>query len=295
MAVLTMRRRQPRDPDGRMPLRQHFAELRSRVLKAGAAILIGTVVGWYQYQFLFKALQSPMEVARREHGVNIALNFTDILSPFNLQLKLSVYTGIVLASPVWLYQLWAFIIPGLTRREKRYSFAFVAAAVPLFAAGLGLAWLALPNAVSFFADFVPEDATAFTSTDQYFSFVTRLMLSFGIAFVLPLILVALNLAGLMSALAMAKAWRIVVFITFIFAAVASPTPDVSMMFLLALPMIVLYLIAVGIAWLVDKRRARRSLFRDVADDEATEIDDPDAVEPAGQEDDVADLGVRDQT
>jgi sec-independent protein translocase protein TatC len=265
-----------------MPLRAHLAELRNRIVKSGVAIIIAAVVGWYLYPYLYDALQRPLTVAAQRHGVQAQINFTEILAPFNLRLKLAVYLGIVLASPVWLYQVWAFIVPGLTKREKRTALAFVATAVPLFLAGLGLAWLILPNAVSFFTEFVPKDSSAFTSADAYFGFVTRLMLSFGAAFVIPLILVALNFAGVISSLALAKGWRVAVFLTFLFAAMASPTPDVTMMLLLAFPMVGLYLAAVGVAWLHDRRAARRALaggFAGLSDDAASPIDErPTAVD-----------------
>jgi sec-independent protein translocase protein TatC len=258
-----------------MPLRAHLAELRVRVVKSGIAIIAGAVAGWFLEPWVFQALQDPLIRAARAHHVQAAINFNDVLAPFNLRIKLSVYVGLVLASPVWLYQLWAFIVPGLTRREKRYSAGFVSAGVPLFIGGLSLAWFVLPNAVNFFTTFVPKDSTAFTSADEYFSFATRLMLSFGAAFILPLVLVALNFVGVMSALTLAKGWRIAVFLTFLFAAMASPTPDVTMMFVLALPMVALYMGAVGVAWLHDRRVARRRLaegFGGVADDEASPLD-----------------------
>jgi sec-independent protein translocase protein TatC len=258
-----------------MSLRAHLAELRVRVVKSGIAIIVGAVVGWFLYPYVYNALQDPLVRAAHEHNVKANINFNDVLAPFNLKIKLSVYLGMVIASPVWLYQLWAFIVPGLTKKEKRYSAAFVALGVPLFLSGLALAWFVLPNAVSFFTSFVPTDSTAFTSADDYFSFATRLMLSFGAAFVLPLVLVALNFVGVMSALTLAKGWRIAVFLTFLFAAMASPTPDVTMMFVLALPMVGLYLAAVGVAWLHDRRVARRRLaegFEGLSDDQASPLE-----------------------
>ncbi len=275
--AITVPRRRPKDPEGRMPLRAHLAELRNRLVKAGLAIIVGAVAGWFVYDFLFEALQRPLELAAEATGTDIKLNFTDPTSPFNLQLKLSVYVGVVLASPVWLYQLWAFILPGLTKKERGYALGFSFFAVLLFLGGLGLAWMILPNALEFFAGFVPEGSVAFNTIDAYFSFVTRLMLSFGVAFVVPLILVGTNLMGMLSAHQMAKGWRVAVFLCFLFAAMASPTAEVSMMFLLALPMVFLYLVAVGVAWFVDRRRAKAG-DRALADGEASEIDAPEAID-----------------
>jgi sec-independent protein translocase protein TatC len=180
----------------------------------------------------------------------------------------------VIASPIWLYQVWAFIVPGLTKREKRYSMAFVAAGVPLFLGGIALAWLVLPNAVSFFGEFAPDGTSLFTSAEEYFTFVTRLMFTFAVAMVIPLLLVALNMAGVVSHGTLAKGWRVAVFLIFLFAAIASPTPDAATLFFLALPMIGLYLAAVGIAWFVDRRRARKRADDPIAslpDDEASPL------------------------
>ena len=187
---------------------------------------------------------------------------------------MSFYIGIVLSSPVWLYQLWAFIVPGLTKREKRYSMGFVGAAVPLFLAGIALAWKVLPNAIKFLTAFTPVGTANIINASDYFTFVLQIILAFGIAFVIPLLLVALNFAGVLSAVAMAKAWRVAVFLCFLFAAVASPTPDAGSMLALAFPMVGLYLVAVGIAWVNDRRRARRAAadgFGDLSDDEASPL------------------------
>src|SRR4051794_10383658 len=118
-----------------MPLREHLRELRNRLLKAGVAIGLGAIAGWFLYDPLISALKAPLEAVAHERGTLAELNYGQVASPFNLKIKLAVYLGIVVASPVWLYQLWAFVVPGLTRREKRYAISFVAAAVPLFLGG----------------------------------------------------------------------------------------------------------------------------------------------------------------
>lgn len=270
-----------------MPLRAHLSELRNRLVKAGLAIIVGSVAGWFLYQpdkhpflvdalpFLknhgvFDLLQAPLE------GTRVKLNITDLTAGFNLQLKIAVYTGIVLTCPVWIYQLWAFILPGLTKKERNYAIGFAFAGVVLFLGGIGLAAMVLPNAVEFFAGFVPDDAEAFNSIEGYFGFVTRLLLGFGVAFIVPLILVGMNMMGMVSAHTLAKGWRVAVFLCFLGAAMASPTAEVSMMFLIALPMIALYLVALGVAWFVDRRRARRADA--LGEDEASEIDAPEAID-----------------
>jgi sec-independent protein translocase protein TatC len=270
-------RRRPKDPEGRMPLREHLRELRQRLIKSGLAIMLGAVVGWFLYQPLFQALVRPiLDLAKERAGADAKVIFPQVASPFNLQLKLAFYLGIVVSSPVWLYQLWAFIVPGLTKRERRYAMSFVAAAVPLFLAGIGLAWLVLPNAVRFLTEFTPRGASNYVNADDYLTFVTRIMLAFGIAFVVPLLLVALNLAGILSARALGRGWRVAVFLCFLFAAIASPTPDAGSMLALAFPMTGLYVLAWFIAWLNDRRKARRTAEDPLArlsDDEASPLPD----------------------
>lgn len=256
-----------------MPLQEHLRELRSRFVKAAAAVALGAAVGWFLYPDLIAALKAPLDALSKKHDSLANLNFGQVASPFNLKIKISVYLGIVVASPVWLYQLWAFIVPGLSRREKRYALSFVAAAVPLFGAGIGLAWLVLPNAINFFAEFTPAGSANLISADEYLTFVTQIFLAFGVAFVVPLLLVALNMVGVLSALTLAKGWRIAVFLVFLFAAIASPSPDAGSMLALAFPMTGLYVLAVGVCWLNDRRRRRRDPFAGLSDDEASALGD----------------------
>ena len=254
-------RRRTRDPEGRMPLREHLRELRNRLFKAGIALVLGGIAGWFLYDPVYEALQKPIvdaAHARVRPGHAQPRGRRDLVQP---QAADGLLHRLVISSPVWLYQLWAFIMPGLTRREKRYAMGFVAAAVPLFLAGIGLAWRVLPNAVHFLLGFTPDGTANIINASDYFTFVLRIMLAFGVALVIPLLLVALNFAGVVSAVAMPKAWRITVFFTFLFAAVATPTPDAGSMLALAFPMVGLYMIAVGIAWLHDRRKARRAAAR----------------------------------
>ena len=280
-----------------MPLREHLRELRSRLFKAGAAVVLGAVAGWFLYPHVYEVLQQPIlqiraERLRQNPSDVVTLSFDQVATSFNLQLRMSAYIGIVLSSPVWLYQLWAFIVPGLTKREKRYSMSFVAAAVPLFLGGIALAWRILPNAVKFLTAFTPEGTANIINASDYFTFVLQIILAFGIAFVIPLLLVALNFVGVLSALVMAKAWRVAVFLCFLFAAVASPTPDAGSMLALAFPMVGLYMLAVGIAWLNDRRRRRRSreglggLPDDLPDDQASALPEDDTFDPYAPYDDA---------
>lgn len=255
-----------------MPLREHLRELRRRLLVAVLAVAVGAAVGWFLYNPLFDALQHPLaEASARGHHAEV--NFNKIGGAFNFKILISFYVGIVLASPVWLYQLWAFIVPGLTRREKRYALGFVGVAVPLFLSGLSLAWLVLPNAVRFLTDFTPKSAVNYVNADEYLAFVTKIMVAFGVAFLVPVLLVALNMVGVLSSRAMLRGWRVAVFLCFLFAAIASPSPDAWSMIALATPMVVLYFAAFGVAWFIDRRRARSDPYAGLSDDEASALDD----------------------
>lgn len=258
-----------------MALREHLVELRKRGLRAVVAILVGAVVGWFVYGWVYGALARPIIDIQRAPGASaISINFADPASALNLRIQLSILTGVVLSSPVWLYQFWAFITPGLTRRERRYSVGFVAAALPLFLGGALLAWSVLPKAMEFFYGFVPEGGSSFISVSTYFSFVTRILLAFGIAFLIPVVLVALNFVGLMPGRTLVRQWRITVFGCFLFAAVATPTPEATSMCILAGSMCLLFIVAVVICLLNDRRRARRSDAPDLEslpDDEASPL------------------------
>lgn len=258
-----------------MALREHLRELRTRVVRSALAILVGAVVGWFLYRQVSGILLHPIRLIQAEHPHQfVSINFSNPAGPFNLQIQLSFLTGVVLASPVWLYQFWAFITPGLTRRERRYSMGFVAAALPLFLAGVALSWYVLPKAMEFFNEFVPPGGSSVIDATVYFSFVTRIVLAFGLAFVLPVVLVALNLVGLLSGRALLRQWRVTVFACFLFAAVATPTPEVTSMCLLAGAMCLLFGAAIGVCLFVDRRRARRSGEPDLShlsDDEASAL------------------------
>lgn len=262
-----------------MPLREHLAELRRRLVRSGIAIILASVAGWYLYSPIFKAVQAPLQAIAEDKDIQANIAYTDVMQAFNLHLKIAVYLGIVIASPIWLYQAWAFVVPGLTTKEKRRALAFSVVGAPLFVGGIYIGWLVVPNAVGFFASQAEPGTSVLPSAGEYLGFVTQLLLVFGVAFLLPLVLVALNLAGVMSASTMAKGWRVAVFVIFLFAAIASPTPDAGSMLALALPMVGLYLLAVGFSWLVDRRRASRDPFAGLSDDEASPLALDDDVDP----------------
>jgi sec-independent protein translocase protein TatC len=258
--------------DGRMSLGDHLRELRRRVVISAVAIAALSVVGWLEYDRLFNALMAPLrEVAAQRHGL-VDINFGGITQPFTVQLQVAFFVGIILASPVWLYQIWGFIVPGLTKREKRTGMSFIGAAVPLFLLGCYLAARAVPRAVEVLLGFTPVGAANLPDAELYLNFITRFILAFGLAFLLPVFLVGLNVAHLLPAHLMLKGWRIAVLLIFIFAAVMTPTPDAWTMLALALPMVGLYYAAVGVATLLDRQRKRSEPdWTKLADDEASPL------------------------
>ncbi len=257
-----------------MALRDHLRELRNRLFKASLGLIAGAVVGWFLYDPVLEALGRPIQDVATAAEREASLNFASVASPFDLKIKISIFIGAIVSSPIWTYQLWAFVTPGLKRRERRYALAFVASAVPLFLAGSYIAYRAMPNFVKFLVGFSPAGFSNFIDAQVYLGFVMRVILSFGLSFLVPVVLVGLNLVGLVSGRAMLKAWRWVVVASFTFAAIATPTPDILSMFLLAVPLLGLFVLAIGFCLVNDRRRRRATGEPDLAeydDDEATPL------------------------
>ena len=247
-----------------MALKEHLKEFRNRLFKAAIAVVLGTVGGFFLYMPVFNELTRPVRELSEEQGRLATINFDGVATSFDQMIQVSVFIGVLVSSPFWLYQLWAFITPGLKTKERRAALGFLSAAVPLFLAGVWLAWLILPNAVGVLTDFTPEGAANVITASVYLAFVLRLLLAFGIAFLIPVVMVGLNLLGLLSGKTIVKYWRITVFIICLFAAMAAPGGDALSMFYLAAPLLVLFAVAVGLCFINDKRRARRSAAREAA-------------------------------
>jgi len=248
---------------GRMPLLDHLREFRSRVVKSAIAISICAAVGWVFYNPIITQLALPvcdLKAAQEEGASNCgALYINGVLGPLNLQIKVSLLTGVILAAPVWLYQLWAFIAPALHRKEKLKSALFVVAATPFFAAGATLGYLILPTAVRVLFGFTPTSLANLVKFDDYLDFVMRVILFFGISFELPVFLVTFNLIGFLSGRAILRPWRIWVFAIFLFIAGFTPSADPLSMIALALPLIALYFASGLFALINDKRRLKAGL------------------------------------
>ncbi len=238
-----------------MPLADHLREARRRTVLAALGIVVGSVIGWIVYADVFAALQAPIQ-AVNDSGKTAALNFEGIATSFDIRLRVSIFVGLIVSSPWWLYQVWAFLAPGLTPKERHRALAYFAAGVPLFLGGVTVAYVFLPHAVTLLIDFTPSGSVNFINASVYLGFVMQLTLAFGLAFLLPLAMVALTALGLVRARVWGRGWRWAVLLVFVFSAVATPTPDAVSMILLAVPICALYFGAVGVCVLMDKRAGR---------------------------------------
>lgn len=258
-----------------MPLLEHVREFRKRIIRAALFIFIFSALGWVYYNQIITTLSAPvcdLKAAQASgSGQCGALYISGVLGPLNLQIKVALLSGVIVAAPFWLYQLWAFVAPALHPKEKRNSILFIVAATPFFTLGATLAYYVLPLAIKVLFGFTPQSLSNLIKFDDYLDFVLRLILIFGIAFELPVFLVALNLVGVLSGRAILKPWRLAIFGITFFVAAFSPTADPLSMAALAAPLILLYFGAGGIALLVDKRRGRKA--NALSDDESSSIED----------------------
>lgn len=246
-----------RNPERKMSLGGHLKELRNRLFWSAVFLLAGAVLGWFLFDPVFRLLQDPILKAAADSEVPVVVNFGTVVSAFDLRVQVSIFLGTVVSSPIWLYNLWAFVSPGLRVRERRFTLGFILSAIPLFLSGTALAWYSLPGFVTVLISFTPEGSSNVINASEYVLFAIRILLIFGIAFVMPVVLVLLNFASLLSAASILKGWRLAVFIIAVVSALATPTADLVSMFLLMFPLTLLYFTAFGVAWLHDRAVAKR--------------------------------------
>jgi sec-independent protein translocase protein TatC len=265
-----------------MTLVEHIRELRNRLTKAVLAILVGFFVAFYFSGHIFNFIQKPYcDLNLKGDGTCdfIVLKATD---PLLMSMKIALWGGLILAAPFWLYQLWAFIAPGLHKHERKWAYLFGAIAVPLFFTGAVLASLVVSKGLEFLLTHGAVQATSLEAS-SYLTFVTNLVLLFGLSFEFPVLLLLLNFTGMVTGKRMLRWWRAAIVVFFVFAAITTPDPGPFGMTLLAAALSLLYFVAVGIAILNDKRRdrKRRKQFPDLADDQASELEySPELIEAA---------------
>src|SRR5262249_48032211 len=230
--------RRQRNPEGRMPLLDHLRELRNRVVKMALALAAGMTAGFVFFGPAWHVIGRPLCSATirghsgcRTLGVN-QLVLNGPLDAFYLRVKVALIVGVIVSSPVWLYQVWAFAAPGLHAREKRWSSLFLGAAIPLFLTGMTLCYLSLGRSMHYLLGLTPSGVQNLIQADQYLSFVIAMMLAFGLAFEVPLLIVMLNLAGILTHERFARWRRALIFGVFLLAETANPNPNPITMLIL---------------------------------------------------------------
>ena len=283
---------QPPGADGRMALADHLRELRARLLRSVVVLVVALIVALFFYDQLFDIIYRPYQIAREQlkGEVNTKGTISGAGGPLLLQLKMCGVAAVVATSPYWLLQIWGFIVPGLHANEKRWTALFALVAGPLFLVGVGVGYYVLPKGLEVLIGFAPEKLQSLVDFGDYFSFFSRMLLVFGVSFEIPLFVVLLNLAGIVSGKTLGSHRPWIVVGTFVFAAVATPSTDPFSMLMLALPMTLLFGVSEVIARLVDRRRSRAAAAAQdgLSDDEASDLGDlgtPDGVRRSGLSED----------
>lgn len=267
----------PVGPGGQMALADHLRELRARLMRVATVLFVGIVVAWFFYDQLFQLLIDPYEAAQERleaKGVASEGVVTGVATSLLLRLKISALAAVIVTSPYWLYQIWGFIVPGLHPHERRSTKLVAVVAGPLFVAGVATAYYVLPKGMEVLIGFTPGGLQSLVDFGDYFRFLTRMMLVFGVSFEIPLFVVMLNIAGVVSGKSLAAYRPWIVVFTFVFAAVATPSTDPFSMVMLAIPMTLLFLVSELIARLNDRRRRRKGQagWDDLDDEEQSDIE-----------------------
>jgi len=269
-------RGKPQNPvgdDGRMALADHFRELRARLLRAITVLVLAIIVALLFYDQIFDFVTSPYTDAKTQLNPNVEskLISSDIGGPLMIQLKLCTFVAIGATSPYWLWQIWAFILPGLNPRERKWSWLFIAVAGPLFIAGMALGFYIMPKGLAVLIGFTQTDVTNLVDVGRLIGFMTQMLLVFGLAFEIPLFVVMLNLVGVLPGRVLGRYRPWIVLGTFVFAAIATPSTDPFSMLFLAVPMLVLFGISEVITRAIDRTRARRAEAQGIPLDEASPL------------------------
>ena len=278
-----VRSKQQANPEGRMPLMDHLRELRNRVVKAALAIIVGMIIALIFSSPTISWIMRPFCEAS-VHGLTGCkapgdqLTTTGIFDPLSLRIKLAFYIALVGTCPIWLYQLWAFIAPGLYSREKKWAYLFTGTAVPLFVGGAVLAYLVMSKGLHYLLGLTPGGVLNLPSFDTYLGYFTGMIVGFGIVFELPLVIVMLNLAGILTHERFRKWRRLLIFGVFLISGIVNPSPDPGTMLILGGVAVALVEIAEIFVYFNDKRRARSNPYADLADDELSPVDAPEPID-----------------
>ena len=280
-----LRSKRRENPDGRMPLMDHLRELRNRLLKAVIVIVVGMGVAlifrnqtWNFVVHPFCSASINGKSGCSQIGDQLTVN--GIFDPFTLRIKIAFYLALIGTCPVWLYQLWAFIAPGLYSREKKWAYIFTATAVPLFVGGAALAYLVMDRGLGYLLGLAPSGVIVLPTADTYLGYLSAMLLGFGLVFELPLVLVVLNAAGILTHERFRKWRRMMIFLIFLVAGIVNPSPDPLTMLLLGGVAVLLVEAAELFVWVNDKRRAARNPdpYASLADDELSPIEEPEPID-----------------
>ncbi|HET7900094.1 MAG TPA: twin-arginine translocase subunit TatC [Candidatus Nanopelagicales bacterium] len=290
------RQRRPRNADGSMTLFEHLKEFQVRLFRSVLGILAGCIVAYFFYDQIFAIVRRPFDLVveeARTQGQTITLAVSGVTDAFTLQLEVVLIAGVVLSLPIWLYQLWRFLAPGLKSNERRWAVLFAAVATPLFLFGAWVAYGTMPNLLHLLLGFTPQNVANIINVNDYLGFIIQILLFFGIGALIPLVFVMLNFAGFLTGRGLLKQWRWLVIGVLTFAAVATPTADPFTMGMVAIPFLGVVVAAVLVMLLNDARRGRRrgaDPLAGLSDDEASPTPEPvvqvDDLRPSRIDDDV---------
>ncbi|WP_017604880.1 twin-arginine translocase subunit TatC [Nocardiopsis alkaliphila] len=258
-----------------MPLMDHLRELRNRLAKVLLILGLGAVLGFVFYDQIWDFLTEPycsLPASQVVEGGGCSLIVTGPFDAFFVAFKIWLFVGALATAPLWLYQLWAFVAPALHGREKKYAYIFAPVAGVLFVAGAALAYMITSLALQMLFGFLPEEADPYLTIGEYLDYMLIMMGMFGLGFVMPLLVVLLNLVGILTHEAIAKWRRVIIFCSFLIAAIVTPAEPISML-ALALPLVILFEIAELFCFLNDRRRKRLDPTSELDDDQMSELDD----------------------
>jgi sec-independent protein translocase protein TatC len=242
---------------GQMSLMQHLEELRKRIIYSLVSVAVSFGAGWYYAEKIFALMEKPIKDALTRHHYDATLGYVNPTDPFNLYLKIGLYAGIFIASPVILYQVWMFISPGLYRREKRFILPFLFLSVGLFLSGGFFGYrIVYPVALDFLIGYA-TDLKPVIMANEYLDLFLTIVLGLALIFELPIVLGFMGMMGVVNARFLFKHIRGAIFLFFVVAAILTPTTDPLNMTIYAAPLIGLYIMSIGIVWLVHPKQRRK--------------------------------------